>query len=397
MALVDAGRDRDAERPLALRAALALARDAARLDDLALAVAARTGADVDHLAEHRLADRADLTAAVALRAGRRLGPRLRAAAFARLAALEGGELDLLLGPLDRLLEGDPQVIAQVRTGLRPSAPRRSGTRSATEERIEDVREATEPLEPASARTAGAAVHPGPPERVVARSALGVGQDLVGLVDLLELFLRGRIRVDVGVPLLGELAVGALDLGVGRGPLDAEDHVEVALRGCHRDERIREVGPDRRGLPSRDGCTPPDGRPDDRPRRDLRLDPARRLAGQVQPRRIRAAGRCEADPRAAGQPRDPRHLVRSRPHAHDLHGRHRRDPRRRPRARLSRLVPRGLRRARGRPDARGAGSLGRGGAGGRPVLHPPVSAPRTGRSARRRSSWSRRPGSPTTAR
>ena len=57
VALVDAGRDRHAQRPLALGPAVALAGLARRLDDLALAAAARAGADVDHLAEHRLADR----------------------------------------------------------------------------------------------------------------------------------------------------------------------------------------------------------------------------------------------------------------------------------------------------------------------------------------------------
>ena len=76
-----------------------------RLDDLALALAARAGADVDHLAEHRLADRADLAAAVALRAGR----SARCPGFAPVPAqvsqrLEDRELDLLLGPVDRLLE-----------------------------------------------------------------------------------------------------------------------------------------------------------------------------------------------------------------------------------------------------------------------------------------------------
>ena len=43
--------------------------------------------------------------------------------------------------------------------------------------------------------------------------LRVGQHLVRLVDLLEALLGGGIRVDVRVPLLGELAEGALDLGV----------------------------------------------------------------------------------------------------------------------------------------------------------------------------------------
>src|SRR5688572_19919466 len=56
VALVDARRDRHAQAPAALRPALAVAGVARVLDDLALAPAARAGGDVDHLAEHRLAD-----------------------------------------------------------------------------------------------------------------------------------------------------------------------------------------------------------------------------------------------------------------------------------------------------------------------------------------------------
>src|SRR5262249_20948950 len=104
VALGRAGRGRDPEPPRRPAARAAVARVARRLDDLALAPAARAGADVDHLAEHRLADGPDLAAAVALRAGDRLRAGLRAAPLARLAALEDVELDLLLGALDRLLE-----------------------------------------------------------------------------------------------------------------------------------------------------------------------------------------------------------------------------------------------------------------------------------------------------
>ena len=49
-----------------LSSTLAVAGRAGRLDDRALALAPRTGTDVDHLAQHRLADVADLAAAVAL-------------------------------------------------------------------------------------------------------------------------------------------------------------------------------------------------------------------------------------------------------------------------------------------------------------------------------------------
>ena len=77
-------------------------------------------------------------------------PGLAPLPLARLAALEDGELDLLLGALDGLLERDPQVVAQVGAGLRSAAPRRRRAGAATEERVEDVGEAAEPLEPGAA-------------------------------------------------------------------------------------------------------------------------------------------------------------------------------------------------------------------------------------------------------
>ena len=78
-----------------------------------------------------------------------------------------------------------------------------------------------------AQMAGAgrpAIDPRPPEHVVALSALRVRQDLVRLARILEPSRRLGILVDVGVPLLRELAEGALDLGVARAARDAKDLV-----------------------------------------------------------------------------------------------------------------------------------------------------------------------------
>src|SRR5579862_344242 len=221
VALVDAGRDRDAQAPLPLDAALALAGLAGRLDDRPVAPTARARRDVDHLAEHRLADAADLTATVALRAGRRCRAGLRAAPGARLAAGQDRELDLLLGPENRVLEGDPEVVAQVRAAGRTSSPRRG--RVPPEERVEDVGEAAE------ARRRVADV--GRAEQVIALPALGVGQDLVGLVDLLEPLLGSRVLVHVRMPLLGEAPERLLDVRVARTAFDAEHRVVV--EGGHR--------------------------------------------------------------------------------------------------------------------------------------------------------------------
>ena len=104
---------------------------------------------------------------------------------------------------------------------------------AAEERVEDVAERSERrwVEAGSAVVAEARLA----EHVVRLPAPRIGQDLVGLVDLLEAFLGSRIRVHVGVPLLGELAECLLDVGVGRGPFDAENDVVIAFGGHLRGE------------------------------------------------------------------------------------------------------------------------------------------------------------------
>ena len=70
---------------------------------------------------------------------------------------------------------------------------------------------------------------GVPEPVVGPPLLGVLQDVVGLLDLLEPLLGGLVaRVDVGMELAGEAPVGLLDVGL-RGPLrDAQNLVVVAF-------------------------------------------------------------------------------------------------------------------------------------------------------------------------
>jgi hypothetical protein len=234
MALVDARRDRDPEGPAALGPAVAAAGRAGRLDDPALAAAAGAGRDVDHLAEHRLADHPDLAAALALGARRRVRSGLGAAAAARLAPPEDRELDLLLRAQDRLLERDPEVVPEIRAGRRAAAPRGAGR--AAEERVEDVREAAHPTE------AGGDVrlHSGGAEHVVALPALRVRQDLVRLVELLEPLRRRRVGADVRVPLLGQAPERLLDLRVGRRPLHSERGVVV--RACHQRARIRVGAP-----------------------------------------------------------------------------------------------------------------------------------------------------------
>jgi len=120
----------------------------------------------------------------------------------------------------------------MRRSYRRSEPAARARRSPAEERVEDVAERAEPgrIEPGAV-----GAEPRPAEHVVRLASLRVREDLVRLADLLEAFLGAGVRVDVGVPLLGEAAVGLLDLGVGRGPLDAEDDVVIEFGGHVRAE------------------------------------------------------------------------------------------------------------------------------------------------------------------
>src|SRR6516162_3018125 len=81
------------------------------------------------------------------------------------------------------------------------------------------------------------VHPGLPlgaQVVIAPAFLGVGKDLVSLVDLFEVLLRRLIPwVHVGVELAGGLPVCLLDLIFGRVPRNAQRLVIVAKLDGHQ--------------------------------------------------------------------------------------------------------------------------------------------------------------------
>ena len=231
MPLVDAGGDRDAQLLALLRSPVAAARLAGSVQHAPLAVAAGAFGDVDHLAEHRLAHGSDLAPSAAGRAGRGRAAGRRPAAGARAAAIESIELDLALDRAHGLVEGDPQVVAKVRACRSPTAPGTAGRAAhAGEEGVEQIAESGESLGERRARAAHVS-QPGPPDHVVDLAPLRVREDLVSLVDLLEPLGRPWLGADVRVPLLGELAEGALDRGVVGGALHAEDLV-VAAFGCH---------------------------------------------------------------------------------------------------------------------------------------------------------------------
>ena len=67
------------------------------------------------------------------------------------------------------------------------------------------------------------------EAVIGGALVAVLEDLVGLVDFLEAVLAvGVAGIAVGVELHRELAIGGLEIGVGRAAFDAQHLVIVAL-------------------------------------------------------------------------------------------------------------------------------------------------------------------------
>src|SRR4051794_30100842 len=173
-------------------------------------------------------------AALAARADRGRGARLRARAVAGGACGRQRHGHRHLRALHGLVERDVHLGLEVAAALGPAAHAGTTRTASAEEVGEDVREAARE----AAGPAGAAAPEGarieaaedPAAGVIALALLRVGQDRVGLLHLLEALLRGGVvRVAVRVVLPGQLAVGLLDLVVGRLLVDAERLVWIPDR------------------------------------------------------------------------------------------------------------------------------------------------------------------------
>src|SRR5262245_47579247 len=146
-------------------------------------------------------------------------------------------------PAARTETAAPQQVLDVETTAapRPRATAAHAGAQIPEDRAEEVREvfgvaaAVLDTEAASRRTARRRLREALPvgtERVVSPPLLGVGEDLVGLVDLLEAVRRVLALGDVRMVLARELAVGGLQRLVVGLPVDAEDLVVVLVLDSH---------------------------------------------------------------------------------------------------------------------------------------------------------------------
>jgi hypothetical protein len=135
-----------------------------------------------------------------------VGPGLGPVPGASLAGLQRLDPDLFPDAERRFLEGQSQVHLEVgpAAGSGP-LPGAAGGERRSEERLEDVADVAHEPEHVGREALS-------PERVVPAAASGVGQRLVGQVDLLEPLLRlGVSPVDVGVEGASEPTVGLLDV------------------------------------------------------------------------------------------------------------------------------------------------------------------------------------------
>ena len=148
--------------------------------------------------------------------------RLGARAVAGRAALELRDRDRDLGPVHRLVEGQPHLGLQVGAADGCAAAPCRGRR-----RWRRCRRCRRLNPPAAAERAPAAEAREHAAGVVLLALLGVRERVVGLLDRLEAVLGLRVvGVAVGMVLAGQLAVGLLDLLRGGVPGDPEHVVEV---------------------------------------------------------------------------------------------------------------------------------------------------------------------------
>ncbi len=134
--------------------------------------------------------------------------------------------DLFFAPKDRFFEFNRQIVAQIRPALRPPASR---PRPHPSKNVKDI------LKAKVSETSTKAAEPGlracMTKLIIGGSLVGIGQDLVGLVDLFEPGLGLRVLVDVGMVLPGQPSKGSFDLVLGGTSIHAQYFIVVAL-GAH---------------------------------------------------------------------------------------------------------------------------------------------------------------------
>ena len=234
--VVYAGRDGDVDLLLLAHAAESSAGLAGLVDDLAGALALGAGCGALRHAERRALGGAHLAAALAVGADLGGGPRGAAGAVAFGALFHLADGDVLLAAEGGLLEadvhGNAEVLAPARgVGVGPRGA--AAEAEAAEQVAEDVAEVSESAEAIEAATeAGVGIEGRMAVLVILGPLVLIGEDLIGLVDLLEALLGGLVAgMEVRMVLLGKLSVCFFYLIGACALLDAE-HLIVISFFCH---------------------------------------------------------------------------------------------------------------------------------------------------------------------
>src|SRR5262249_21167850 len=128
-----------------------------------------------------------------------------------------------------LLQADLHVVAQIGAALAAAAAPAPGAAAHAEQIVEDVGERRGDVAEAAGGAGAAMLERGMAGAVVGPALVGVLEDLVSLVDLLEAGLARLVAgIAVGMPLHGELAERGLELAVVDGALDFQNLVVAAL-------------------------------------------------------------------------------------------------------------------------------------------------------------------------
>jgi hypothetical protein len=160
-------------------------------------------------------------------------------AVAGIASLMTANVDASFDAEYGFFKLQSDIFAEVSAALHTAAAAASGSEgvSEAEELAEDFAEVLEGRAIKTSARRGRAADSRVAKAIVERALLGVAKNGVGFGDFLEFFFRIRIiRVAIGMPLHGELAIRALELNFGDGAADAKHFVVIAF--CVRGQNWR---------------------------------------------------------------------------------------------------------------------------------------------------------------
>ena len=137
-------------------------------------------------------------------------------------------MDLGLGAEHRLLQIQIELVAQICAAKHLRSAALAAGKDVAEHFAENVAECL-----AGTEAAGAiALEAGMTELIVDGALMGIAQDFVGFLALLEAVLGFRVvGIAIRMEFHGEPAIRLLDLGFGGGSGHLEEFIEILLRHC----------------------------------------------------------------------------------------------------------------------------------------------------------------------